>query len=77
MDSALKELLLDAGKKKEQESDEVRTRHFISLKNGFLVFTTKLSVVSLKGYPSQLKVSIMTYLNCLDYPNGQMESRLC
>jgi len=57
IDSALKDMILDVAKKLEPKPKDLRTRQLISLKSGMLVFTTKLSVLSLKGFPEQLKVS--------------------
>jgi len=50
--------MLDITKKLEPQSKDLRTRHFIALKCGMLVFTTKLVIVSLEGDAKKLKVSI-------------------
>ena len=57
IDSALKDLMLDIVKRLEPKTKDLRTRQFISLKCGMLVFTTKLSIFSIRGFPEQLKVS--------------------
>jgi hypothetical protein len=57
IDSALKDIMLDVVKRLEPKPKDLRTRQFISLKCGMLVFTTKLSIFSVKGFPEQLKVS--------------------
>jgi hypothetical protein len=57
IDSALKDIILDVAKKPEPKRKDLRTRQLIGLKCGMLVFTTKLSVLSLEGFPEKLKVS--------------------
>lgn len=57
IDSALKDMMLDITKKLEPQPKDLRTRQFIGLKCGMLVFTTKLAILSLKGFSEQLKVS--------------------
>ena len=52
-------MMLDITKKLEPQPKDLRTRQFIALKCGMLVFTTKLSILSLKGFSEQLKVSTL------------------